>query len=884
MTISTLWRRVRLFINRDTATADLQEEMRLHLEMRAEQLERSGVKKGDAVSDAHRQFGNRTVIAEEARDASGFSWLEHAQQDLKFAVRRIVKRPGFALAVIGVMALGIGATTAMFSAVDAAMLRPLPFANPSQLVWLRDIEVPFDPGTGVYVGPVHYPDVHDIASMKDLFSQSASYAAGGLNVSDEDRPVRANAGVVTVNFFSTLGVLPERGRAFSAEEGRSSAPVAIVSYKFWRQHLGGRDITNATLSLNGNRHQVIGVMPKGFGFPRESDLWIPMTIPTTFATFGAFRGFLPHETIARLATGVSVNSAGARLMSVWQRALDADKNSERAQERLTELRTNGALLPFQQRLIGDKSTALLMLLGATALLLLIACANVTNLLLSQASARRREMALREVLGATRGRIVRQLLVETVLLTLAGAAVGVALAPAALRVVSRLLPPTLADLAPPQLDLRVLGFAVALALITGIVFGLWPALGTARTTPADVIKAAGGHGATAGKLGRGRRLLVATELALTIVLLVGAGLMLRSFEHVMGLDAGLDAQQVATLELSFKSMPQPERMRRINNILGTVSAAPGVSAAGAVNDLPLRGGGGISISIVVDGAPQKDMVFARYLMASGGYFDALGIRLLAGRTFNVADDSLAPRVAIVSASMARKYWSSTNAVGRIFRLGAGDKPITVVGVVADVRESSLESDPDSQMYFPISQQTPANIAIVARGTMAPAKLLALLTNAVRGADRTQAVYNVKMMEDVVGASVAPRRTNMMLISIFAGVALVLSALGVYAVVAYGVAQRGRELGIRSALGANATNLVALVAGELVWVAVAGVTVGLGGAWALSALVSTMLYGISPHDPATYIAVPLALLLPAAIAALIPAHRASQVDPAIVLRTD
>jgi putative ABC transport system permease protein len=361
-------------------------------------------------------------------------------------------------------------------------------------------------------------------------------------------------------------------------------------------------------------------------------------------------------------------------------------------------------------------------------------------------------------------------------------------------------------------------------------------------------------------------------------------MLRTFEHVMGLDAGLDAQQVGTLELSFKSMSQPERMQRVNNILATVSAAPGISAAGAVNDLPLRGGGGISISIVVDGAPQKDMVFARYLMASSGYFDALGIHVLAGRRFSVADDSLAPRVAIVSASMARKYWPSTNAVGRIFRLGPADKPITVVGVVANVRESSLESDPDSQMYFPISQQTPANVAIVARGTLEPAKLLTLLTNAVRVADRSQAVYNVKMMEDVVGASVAPRRTNMMLISIFAGVAVVLSALGVYAVVAYGVAQRTRELGIRSALGANASNLVALVAGELVWVAVAGVTVGLGGAWALSALVSTMLVGISPHDPATYIAVPLALLLPAAVAALVPAHRAAHVDPTVVLRTE
>ncbi|MDB4913935.1 MAG: permease, partial [Gemmatimonadetes bacterium] len=318
--MSNLIRRLRLFLNRDSATRDMQEEMRMHVELRAEQLQTAG--NTNASGDAHRMFGNRTQKAEEARSASGLGWLEHVMLDVRYAARRIKQKPAFAAAVICVMSLGIGATTAMFSAVDAAMLRPLPFAKPSELVWLRSIAVPFDPGSGVHEGPFHRLSVLDVDAMKDLFVQSASYAAGGLNVSDEDHPVRANAGVVTAGFFATLGVYPAQGRMFAPEEGKpGAAPVVIVSHKFWQQHLGERNITGATLSLNGTRYQVVGVMPRGFGFPRESDLWIPMSVPTTFATYGAFRGFLNSETIARLAANVSPGKAEAQMMARWQQSL-----------------------------------------------------------------------------------------------------------------------------------------------------------------------------------------------------------------------------------------------------------------------------------------------------------------------------------------------------------------------------------------------------------------------------------------------------------------------------------------------------------------------------------------------------------------------------------
>ncbi|MDB4892426.1 MAG: permease [Gemmatimonadetes bacterium] len=885
MSFVTLWRRIRHFLRRDIASSDLQEEMRMHLELRAEQLQRAGATAADAQHEAHRQFGNSTIVAEDARAASGLPSLEHAMNDLRLAVRRLRQRPGFAVSVIGVMALGIGATTAMFSAVDAAMLRPLPFAHPSELVWLRDIAVPSDEGGGAQPGAFHMLDVHDVERMSELFSASATYAAGGLNVSDDDNPVRVNAGVVTVGFFATLGVLPARGRNFSVDEGRpGAAKVAIISSRFWRAHFGERDISNLSVSLNGQRHRIVGIMPDGFTFPRESDIWIPMSMPTTAETYAAFRGYLPSETIARLAPGVFIATASAQLRARWQRTLFAPNGEplrdENAATELADIRMQGALLPFQERLVGDKRKPLLILLGATVLLLLIACANVANLLLSQGSIRRREMALRAVLGATRGRLIAQVLVESVVLAIMGAVLGIALAPVVLGLVGRLLPPVLADAAPARLDLRVLSFAVLLALVAGIVFGLWPALGNSRNA-SDDIKAGGGHGATAGRLGRGRRILIATELALTIVLLVAAGLMQRSFEHLMGLDRGMRVDHVATLELSFKSMPQSVRMQILNDILFRISAAPGMSAAGAVNDLPLRGGGAMAISIETYGA-KNGTTMARYLTATAGYFDALGIRILEGRTFAASDDSLAPRVVMVSESMAKQVWPGRNAIGETFK--SFEKPVTVIGIVADVREASLDMDPLPQMYFPIAQQTPANVAIVARSTLPSNALLPLLTAAVRSVDRTQAVYNVRMMKDVVGASVTPRRTNTLLISLFAGIALVLSALGVYAVVAYGVAQRARELGIRAALGARSSNLVSLVMGELAWSAIVGIATGLGGAWALSKVVEAMLYGVSPHDPVTYALVPLALIIPGGLAAVVPAYRAAQVDPTIVLRTE
>ena len=903
MTLGELWRRMLHLVRGSRASDELREEMQLHVEMRAEANRRAGMDGADAEFAARRQFGNQVALRADSRESWGFAWPEETLRDLRYALRRLVQRPGFALAVIGVMALGIGATTAMFSAVDAAMLRPLPFPNAGQLVDLKEIDVPFDPGTVLPTGGsssasfrynVQGVMFSDVAEMRDVFSHIAAYAAGGLNLADAEHPLRLKAGVVTVDFFRTLGVAPETGRTFAASEGVPNGPnVVVLSYGLWQRLYAGRDALNTTIKLSNSTYTVIGVMPRGFSFPSESDLWIPMSLPTTFATYSAFSGFLAASVIARVAPGVKVGVASDRLLARWKQVAAAetpiDGKFRPAGDKAKELRESGALTSLQRGLVGSQRTALLMLLSATVLLLLIACANVTNLLLSHAVARRHEIALRAVLGASRGRIVQQLLTESVVLACTGAALGVALAPALLGVVRVLMPAELAGVAPAHLDLRVLAFATVLALATGIAFGLWPALGITREAPAETIKS-GSRSATSRHGALGRRALAGTELALTLILLVGAGLMLRSFQRVMELNTGMQTDRVGTLEMVFPKSAgdRSRRLHVIDDILARLSAMPGISAAGVVNDLPMSVGGRIAAGITVAGAPAPKgdgSTYVRLLMANSGYFEALGIPLKHGRLFTAADDSLAPQVVVINETMARNYWAGADPVGRTFT-AMGPAPITVIGVVADVRES-LRGAPMKvfpQMYAPVAAQTPDHLAIVARGSLPSKILLARMTEAVRAVDRSQAVFELKMMDEVVGNSVAPRRANTLLVSIFAALALILSAIGVYAVVSHGVAQRTRELGIRTALGANGRDLLSLVARDMVWVTVTGLGVGLAGAWAIARVLESLLYGVTAHDTLTFVIVPLVLVFSAAFATLVPARRAMLVNPADVMRAD
>jgi predicted permease len=896
MSLGEVARRLLYFVRRDRYTAELEEEVRLHLELRAERLQDGGLTPDVARYAAKRKFGNSTHIQERSRDMWGFLSLEQLGADLKFAVRRLRNRPGFSAATIAVAALGIGATTAVFSAVDAAILRPLPFLRPAELVMLPRVNIPFDPGAA-YPRPQgkHIIDINDVAGMHELFSAAAGFAAGGLNIDDPTHARRVHVGVVTASFFSTLGITPRAGRTFIADEGRPGGPKSvIISDALWRAQFGAADVLGKSLVLSGTSYTIVGIMPSRFSFPSESDLWIPMTVPATFDSFAAFRGFLQSTVIARLARGVSPDDASRQLFAKWEQAAGPrDPTAETPIGQIVDaLRKEGrAVVPWQYSMIaGDRRTALLILLGATALLLLIACANVANLLLSDAATRTREVALREVLGATRARIVRQLLAESLLLAFSGAVVGVALAPATLGIMRALMPQTLAGTASVQVDLRVLAFATALALFTGVVFGLWPALGTSRVDPGEAMKS-GGHGATSGRLGHTRRLLITAELALTVMLLIGSGLMLKSFYRLMAQDFGLNPDHATTLEISFASnVRAPDRSHVIHAVIDQIAGDPTIQATGVgvVNDLPLSGSGGISISLEIDGTPaaktMDDMRFARYLMASGGYFAAMGIPIVRGRTFNRSDDTVGQRAAIISQAMARKYWPGVDALNRTFHLPGSANGYTVVGITADLLERRLDDEPTPQMYFSVDEQIPLNFALVVRSQVDPATLLGRITAAVHRVDPAQAVYNVRTMDAVISTSVAPRRTNTVLIAIFAGLALVLSAFGVYAVVSYSVTQRAREFGIRSALGANRRDILGLVSREMAVVVAIGLAAGLGGAWALVRVMSSMLFKVPTHDVSTFVAVPLVLLVPAAIATLIPSIRASRISPTEVMRAE
>ena len=890
-----LGRRLLYLFRRDQRTAELEEEMRLHIEQRAAQLQNAGLSPADATYAARRRFGNTVHLEEQSRDVWGLGSLEQLISDLRFAIRRLRRRPGFSIATVAVAALGIGATTAVFTAVDAALLRPLPFLRPSELVILDNfIDIPFDPGPQPGRPPQpHHFDMTDAAAMPGIISNIAGYAAGGLNVDDPIAPRRVNVGVVTQSFFTTLGVHADAGRSFAPDEGRPEGPKSVIlSNAFWHSQFGGGEVLGKALTLSGTQYTIVGIMPPRFSFPSESDLWIPMTVPTTFDTFNAFRGFLPSTLIARLAPGISPEVAGRELLGRFEQSLTlSERNEERTRATLDAARKTGAAHRLQQSIVGpDRSKALFILLGATALLLLIACANIANLLLSDAAARTREVALREVLGASRGRIVRQLLAESVLLALTGAAIGLALAPATLGIMRALLPDALAGTADAHIDGRVLAFATILALVTGIVFGLWPAIGTSRTDPGEAIKSGGGHGATSGTLGHTRRLLIIAELAMTVMLLIGSGLMLRSFHRLMTQDLGLKPEQTGTLEVSFAGWgaSPAAHLRVIHGVIDALRSDPSIDTAsvGVVNDLPLNRAGGIAIGIDADGMPEPSdatkMKFSRYLIASGGYFRAMGIRIIRGRAFDLSDNAVGKHVAIINQQMASVYWPGVDALHRTFH--ANTAMYEVIGIAEDVRDANLDQDPIPQMYFSIDDQTPSRFALVARSTLPPHVLLAKLTAAVHRVDPMQAVYNVRTMDEVIDKAAAPRRTNTLLIGIFAGLALVLSAFGVYAVVSYGVAQRTREFGIRAALGAEHSDILALVSREMVGVIGIGLLLGLAGAWALSRVLSSMLYKVPMHDTATFVAVPLLLLVPAVIATLVPALRAMGVSPTEVMRAE
>jgi predicted permease len=803
--------------------------------------------------------------------------IDELGRDAAYAVRAFARRPRFAAVVVLTLAVGIGATTAMYSAIDAAFLRPLPFPDPERLVRLAGLQLPIDfpQGRGRRLSLEH----PDLEALRDVFSSVGAYATGSLNLASGPEPRRVNVTFVTTEFFATLERDAMLGRVFTRDETLAGGPnVAVLSDALWRSQFGAdADILGRTITLDDAAYEIVGVMPRDFRFPAEAQLWAPLPVPVPVAMMGAFRNYLPSREVARLADGVSLETAGARLEALRATLIPPPPGGERAPAQSTV----SPVTPLQLSLVGDRTTALTVLMASAALVLLVACANAATLLLARSLTRSREIAVHGVLGATRARLTRRLLVESAVLAGLAGVLGVAFAAAGLPLLESLLPASLAGLAPAELDSRVLAFAVGAAVATGLIFGIVPALSASGTRPGEALKTGGDRATRSGRLGRA---LVVAQVALAAVLVVGSVLMIVSLRTLLDTDLGLRGiERVASARLNLPSR-YLDAATFTENVLERLAEAPAVEAAGAVNAIPFDQEALVRMRIDAESiatTPETERPFAPYRIASPGYFRAIGLELLRGRDFTAADRDGAP-VVVINRTLAERLWPGEDPLGKEIRFLGGTH--TVVGVVADARTFDLLSESGPQVYTPFraTRQTYLSFVVRGRDGADPATLVPLIRDAVRAVDPSLPIYSAEPMEAVVLGTVAPRRLNTLLSGVFGALALSLAGIGVYGVLAYSVAQRRREIGIRLALGAPGRTVVRAVMRDAVTLVAVGVVLGFAAAFGAARYLESLLYGITAYDPAVFGGVALLFLALAAAAAWLPARTAAAVDPLTTIR--
>ena len=808
--------------------------------------------------------------------------------DLRYAIRMMRKTPAFTAIAVATLALGIGANTALFSVIDAVLIRPLPFHDPGRLVEAKSVDFQ-DKTRG---GEISYPAFLDWRQQSRSFEGMSVWTTNSFTYTDRDQPEAVSGAVVSANLFSVLGVAPLLGRNFSAgeDEPKDQLPV-ILSYEFWQSHFGGdRGVIGRAITMDGAKYVVVGVMPARFQFPVQStrvELW------TTIAHdligpqgLAKQRGVSYLQAVGRLKPGVGVAQAQSDLGLV----------QDRLNHQYPENRPRGVTIQSESDAIsGAIRPALLILLGAVGFVLLIACANVANLLLARAAARHKEFTVRAALGASRWMIVRQLLTESVLLSMAGATVGVLLAHWATGVLIKLTPEGLARTSEIGIDLRVLGFTFFVALITGVLFGLAPATFVSRSDLNRSLTESG-RGATAGPAGsRVRSALATSQLAIALVLLIGAGLLLRSFSRLKNVDPGFRSDHVLSFLLEVPSQRHPRTQRAIfvRDLLSSMRALPGVKSASAVFGLPLTEQTNMFTSLEVDGRPvlPSERPRVAFRLIESGYFKTMGMRLLKGRPFSVQDEQGLTPLAIVNETFARRIFNGEDPIGRRVKLGIsfGDRdnaPLReIVGVVNDVKAGSISGDSVPEVYAPM---TPTDfigeMTFVVRTAGDPNVLAPDLRALVASRDSQLPLRDVKTVDEYVSASISAPRFETMLLGTFAGLAFVLTAIGLYGVISYSVVQRTREMGIRMALGAQRTNILARVLREGALLALVGTAAGLAASLFATRLVKSLLYGIGATDPVTFVLVPLLLIAVALLASFVPARRATLVDPMAVLREE
>jgi putative ABC transport system permease protein len=808
-------------------------------------------------------------------------------EDLRYSLRVLARSPSFTLVAVLGLALGIGANSAIFTAMNAVLLRPLPYKQAEQLVLLWQL----NRHNGDHEIKASAPDYLDLKEQNSVFQDIAAFNANsglGLNLSGADQsgadqngvshPARISATSVTGNLFSVLGVTPALGRSFLPDEERpGSAPVCILSHDLWRRRFGSDPkIIGKTVTLNSEVWTVVGVMPAGFRFPQSVDLWVPAMVRSTARTKRA-QHYL--GVIARLKPGLSLDHAQAELNSLARRM--------ELQYPETNAGLGITLVPLRTQITGNIRPALLVLFGATAFVLLIACTNLANLLLVRATVRQAEMSLRLALGASRTRLVRQLLTESALLGVLGGVLGLILAFAGTRLLLNHSPSNLPRTNEIAVDGRVLAFTLGLSVFTAVIFGMVPALQASKPDLIRTLKVGGCGFAMGHGWQRLRLLLVASEMALALVLLIGASLMIRSSFRLQEVNIGLDPRNVLTMDttLTVDRYPAPRQIAFYRSVVERIGALPGVTSVGAVDNLPL--GGSDVHSFGIEGRSAWDPgnePSGEFGVVTPQYFNAIGIPLAKGRYFTEGDGDETPRVAIINEAVASRYWPQEDPLGKKITIDFEREPREIVGVVGNVRHLGIDQQEPMQVYIPHSQRGGAAMYLVVRATSDPLNLVPSIRAAVEAVDHDQPVYDIQTMEQRLSDSVSPRRFNMLLLGIFAAIALLLAGGGTYGVMSYFVTQQTHDIGIRMAMGADQVKVLTLVVGKGLVILFSALTIGIAVALAFSRVMSGLLFGISTLDLPSILGASLLLTTVGLLACYIPARRASRVDPVVALRCE
>jgi len=804
-------------------------------------------------------------------------------KDIRYGVRSLLKHPGFTALVVITLAVGIGASSAIFSIVNTVLLRPLPYAQAERIVAIQELN---REDKRVQVTPA---DFLDWRAQNTVFEQLAAILTRPANLALADQAERIDLAMTSANFFSVFGAQPERGRFFvPADEQAGHAPIVVVSHELWQRRYGGdASLVGKPITLDGVSYTVVGIAPAGFQYPDKSDVWIPpfRLAPTLNERMDPtqVRGFGMLAAVALLKPGVTLTRAKSEMETITARL--------RQQYPDTNNRRFSRVVSLHTHLVGETGPMLLMLFGAVTFVLLIACANVANLLLASAATRQKEMAIRTALGASRLRVMRQLLTESMMLALTGGVLGLLLALWGVALITKLLPQDFPRLDEINPDWRVLAFTLAASVLTGIFFGLAPALQISKTDVQETLKESGRGASSSRRHNRLRNLLIVGEVALSVVLLVGAGLLFRSFLQLQAVNTGFTSQQVLTLQLS----PAGSNYRRdadymafYSQTMQRISAIPGVAAVGAINTLPLEKGP--TAGFRIEGRPPLTIdkwPGGNYRTVSTDYFRAMNIPIVQGRTFNERDTETAPLVIIINQALANRDFPNDNPVGKRINLGNTDpkgQPVwwEIVGVAANVRSLELREEAMPEFYLSALQDTFRNMFVVVRTSVEPTSVAASVRRAAAEVDKSAAVSDVKTMEHIVNEAVTEPRFNLFLLGLFSAIALLLSAAGIYGVTAYSVTQRTHEFGIRMALGAQVGDVLTMIIRQGMLLISAGIAIGLLASFALTRLLRTMLFGVSVTDPLTFVAITLLLTVVALLACYIPARRATKVDPLVALR--